>query len=214
MLDKASGAAYPGNEIESVEKARHGSERVEKQHTDRIGSYRVEKQHADRIGSDRIVRGSETDIERLGSNQRVPYSLDRIERGLSYFSPHSRSLAFFGWIAHMYVCMRMGCAPLNMVVVLAAALAVLAVSGAPQSHLVEELPGQEGGVDFRQYAGYITVDASAGRALFYYFVTTPDSAQNNHNHEKITDTLNHHHHHHHHSGSDPHTPLALWLNGG
>ena len=90
--------------------------------------------------------------------------------------------------------MGMGSAPL-MVLVLAAALAVLAVSGAPQSHLVEELPGQEGSVDFRQYAGYITVDSSAGRALFYYFVTTPDDAHNN---DKITDTANHHHHHHYH----------------
>ncbi|XP_062215454.1 serine carboxypeptidase 1-like isoform X3 [Phragmites australis] len=50
------------------------------------------------------------------------------------------------------------------------------------------MPGQTEVVEFDQYAGYVTVDAKAGRALFYYFVETPQ------------DPLN--------------KPLVLWLNGG
>ncbi|CAK9185850.1 unnamed protein product [Ilex paraguariensis] len=53
---------------------------------------------------------------------------------------------------------------------------------------IDALPGQPEGVDFDQYAGYVTVDPTAGRALFYYFVESP-----------------------HNSSSKP---LVLWLNGG
>ncbi|CAN4092757.1 unnamed protein product [Withania somnifera] len=53
---------------------------------------------------------------------------------------------------------------------------------------IENLPGEQEGVDFKQYSGYVTVDPIAGRALFYYFVESPqDSASK---------------------------PLVLWLNGG
>lgn len=53
---------------------------------------------------------------------------------------------------------------------------------------IEALPGQPQGVDFDQYAGYVTVDPEAGRALFYYFVESPLISSTN--------------------------PLVLWLNGG
>ncbi|XP_015972453.1 serine carboxypeptidase 1 isoform X1 [Arachis duranensis] len=53
---------------------------------------------------------------------------------------------------------------------------------------VEGLPGQPEGVDFDQYAGYITLDANKGKALFYYFVESPQNSSTN--------------------------PLLLWLNGG
>ncbi|KAK9748330.1 hypothetical protein RND81_02G050200 [Saponaria officinalis] len=50
------------------------------------------------------------------------------------------------------------------------------------------LPGQHFDVDFEQFGGYVTVDAHAGRALFYY----------------LTEACN-----------DPSKkPLVLWLNGG
>jgi serine carboxypeptidase-like clade 2 len=53
---------------------------------------------------------------------------------------------------------------------------------------IAALPGQPEGVDFAQYGGYVTVNASNGRALFYYFVeATGDAAAK---------------------------PLLLWLNGG
>ncbi|XP_072054538.1 serine carboxypeptidase 1-like isoform X4 [Arachis hypogaea] len=48
--------------------------------------------------------------------------------------------------------------------------------------------GQPEGVDFDQYAGYITLDANKGKALFYYFVESPQNSSTN--------------------------PLLLWLNGG
>jgi hypothetical protein len=43
--------------------------------------------------------------------------------------------------------------------------------GPPQEadYLPQGLPGQPTGFKFRQYSGYVTVDAKAGRALFYYF---------------------------------------------
>jgi len=53
---------------------------------------------------------------------------------------------------------------------------------------ITALPGQPEGVDFDQYAGYVTVDEENGRALFYYFVEAPQDASTK--------------------------PLLLWLNGG
>jgi serine carboxypeptidase-like clade 2 len=49
------------------------------------------------------------------------------------------------------------------------------------------LPGQPK-VEFSQYGGYVTVDKSAGRALYYYFVEAQHSEES--------------------------SPLLLWLNGG
>lgn len=53
--------------------------------------------------------------------------------------------------------------------------------------LVTNLPGQPQ-VDFRHYAGYVTVDETNGRALFYWFYEAASRPE-----EK---------------------PLVLWLNGG
>ncbi|RWW33529.1 hypothetical protein GW17_00001747, partial [Ensete ventricosum] len=52
---------------------------------------------------------------------------------------------------------------------------------------IARLPGQPP-VDFAQYSGYVTVDARAGRALFYWLVEASPAAQP--------------------------APLVLWLNGG
>ncbi|GKV49927.1 hypothetical protein SLEP1_g56649 [Rubroshorea leprosula] len=60
--------------------------------------------------------------------------------------------------------------------------------GSMDGDRVGALPGQPNGVDFNQYAGYVTVDPTAGRALFYYFVESPENSSTN--------------------------PLVLWLNGG
>ncbi|EPS60190.1 hypothetical protein M569_14612, partial [Genlisea aurea] len=69
----------------------------------------------------------------------------------------------------------------------AAAVVVGFVGGFPAGDLVRNLPGQPP-VKFRQYAGYVDVDAIKGRSLFYYFVEAAE---------------------------DPHRkPLTLWLNGG
>ncbi|KAL5658507.1 hypothetical protein ACJX0J_031670, partial [Zea mays] len=68
-------------------------------------------------------------------------------------------------------------------------------SGSEQSALMKAgdkiaaLPGQpDGGVDFDQYSGYVTVDEKNGRALFYYLAEAPRGAASK--------------------------PLLLWLNGG
>ncbi|XP_031273423.1 serine carboxypeptidase II-3-like [Pistacia vera] len=58
----------------------------------------------------------------------------------------------------------------------------------PPTYRTEKVTGQPQGVDFDQYAGYVTVDPKAGRALFYYFVESPHNSSTN--------------------------PLVLWLNGG
>ncbi|KAM0860001.1 hypothetical protein ACQ4PT_046819 [Festuca glaucescens] len=71
---------------------------------------------------------------------------------------------------------------------------VPAEAGRKEADRVEALPGQPGGVDFAQYAGYVTVDAAAGRALFYYLAEAVGGNG---------------------SGSWPKSkPLLLWLNGG
>ncbi|XP_038702804.1 serine carboxypeptidase 1-like isoform X1 [Tripterygium wilfordii] len=60
--------------------------------------------------------------------------------------------------------------------------------GLKDADKIDALPGQPDGVDFNQYAGYITIDPKAGRSLFYYFVESPQNSSTN--------------------------PLVLWLNGG
>lgn len=60
--------------------------------------------------------------------------------------------------------------------------------GMMQSDKINALPGQPEGVDFDQYAGYVTVDPIADRALFYYFVESPRNSSDK--------------------------PLVLWLNEG
>ena len=60
--------------------------------------------------------------------------------------------------------------------------------GMAQHDKISTLPGQPAGVDFDQYSGYVTVNSSAGRALFYYFVESPADSSTK--------------------------PLVLWLNGG
>jgi len=62
------------------------------------------------------------------------------------------------------------------------------VEGADPSHRVDSLPGQPA-VRFEQYAGYVTVHAGNGRALFYWFVQA-DS--------KKASSL----------------PISFWFNGG
>ncbi|KAJ4822923.1 hypothetical protein Tsubulata_048763 [Turnera subulata] len=60
--------------------------------------------------------------------------------------------------------------------------------GLMEADKIGSLPGQPDGVDFDQYAGYVTVDPKNGRALFYYFVESPQDSSSK--------------------------PLVLWLNGG
>ena len=64
------------------------------------------------------------------------------------------------------------------------------VAGRKEDDRVDRLPGQPEGVDFAQYAGYVTVDAAAGRALFYYLAEAAGNV------------------------SAASRPLLLWLNGG
>ncbi len=47
--------------------------------------------------------------------------------------------------------------------------AMLLIKGEDASDFVERLPGQPA-VKYKQYAGYVTVNATQGRALFYWFV--------------------------------------------
>ncbi|KQK14883.1 serine carboxypeptidase II-3 [Brachypodium distachyon] len=72
-----------------------------------------------------------------------------------------------------------------------------AAVGSKEADRVEKLPGQpaaagDGGSEFAQYAGYVTVDAAAGRALFYYLAEAIGTG----------------------NGSSNSKPLLLWLNGG
>ncbi|KAH9321476.1 hypothetical protein KI387_016115, partial [Taxus chinensis] len=57
-----------------------------------------------------------------------------------------------------------------------------------EDDLITALPGQPRDVAFRQYSGYVTVDAKTGRSLFYYLA---EAAQ-----------------------APSHKSLILWLNGG
>eukprot|EP01116_Phalansterium_solitarium_P022258 TRINITY_DN7286_c0_g1_i1.p1 TRINITY_DN7286_c0_g1~~TRINITY_DN7286_c0_g1_i1.p1 ORF type:complete len:448 (+),score=153.04 TRINITY_DN7286_c0_g1_i1:166-1509(+) len=64
----------------------------------------------------------------------------------------------------------------------------LALVGATAGKLITNLPGLDHAINFKQYADYVTVDATSQRNLFYWFVE---------------------------SQNDPSTdPLVLWMNGG
>jgi hypothetical protein len=71
----------------------------------------------------------------------------------------------------------------------AAAAAGAQGGGGGVADLVTSLPGQPAGVEFKQYAGYVTVSEAHGRALFYWFVEAD---------HKDAASL----------------PVALWFNGG
>lgn len=61
-------------------------------------------------------------------------------------------------------------------------------NGLMKADKITTLPGQPDGVDFDQYAGYVTVDPAHDKALFYYFAESPKNSSLK--------------------------PLVLWLNGG
>jgi len=69
-----------------------------------------------------------------------------------------------------------------------ALIAVEAISMANHPHRIDSLPGLNVSISFRQYSGYITVDAKANRRLFYWFVESQNDPAND--------------------------PVVLWLNGG
>lgn len=69
-----------------------------------------------------------------------------------------------------------------------AALSFAIVHSAPESAIVTKVPGFDGTLPSKHYAGYVTVDEIHGRKLYYYLVVSERNAS--------TD------------------PLVLWLNGG
>ena len=64
---------------------------------------------------------------------------------------------------------------------------ILPQKGMKEKDRIERLPGQPH-VGFSQYGGYVTIDESKGKALYYYFAEAPLSKKS--------------------------LPLLLWLNGG
>ncbi|KAK7286666.1 hypothetical protein RJT34_21829 [Clitoria ternatea] len=73
------------------------------------------------------------------------------------------------------------------IVIIVLTQTLIVVSSVPEADKISSLPGQPQ-VIFQQYSGYITVDESQQRALFYYFVEAEQDPASK--------------------------PLVLWLNGG
>ncbi|KAL9244156.1 hypothetical protein vseg_017961 [Gypsophila vaccaria] len=67
-------------------------------------------------------------------------------------------------------------------------VSIVKQTSAKATDKIQRFPGQYFDVDFDQYGGYVTVDAQAGRALYYYLTEACDSPSTK--------------------------PLVLWLNGG
>ncbi|XP_073222805.1 serine carboxypeptidase-like 20 [Cicer arietinum] len=67
-------------------------------------------------------------------------------------------------------------------------LTFVLTQSAPQDSLVTNLPGFNGSLNSNHYAGYVTVDESHGRNLYYYFVESESNPSKD--------------------------PVVLWLNGG
>lgn len=59
-----------------------------------------------------------------------------------------------------------------------------------EKDMIKYLPGQPANVEFNQYSGYVTVNQTAGRALFYWLTEAPTNKESELK------------------------PLVLWLNGG
>jgi len=76
------------------------------------------------------------------------------------------------------------------VLLLALLLTVSALVSLPKVHSAEikDLPGLNSTINFKQYSGYLTVDAKNARRLFYWFVES--------------------------QGTPSQDPVVLWLNGG
>ncbi|PIA46394.1 hypothetical protein AQUCO_01500136v1, partial [Aquilegia coerulea] len=51
--------------------------------------------------------------------------------------------------------------------------------GLMEADKIDAMPGQPQGVNFDQYSGYVTVDPTAGRALFYYLAESPENSSTN-----------------------------------
>ncbi|XP_061350302.1 serine carboxypeptidase-like 20 [Gastrolobium bilobum] len=67
-------------------------------------------------------------------------------------------------------------------------LSFVLTQSAPEKSLITNVPGFNGTLPSRHYAGYVTVDESHGRDLYYYFVVS--------------------------EGKPSKDPVVLWLNGG
>ena len=78
-------------------------------------------------------------------------------------------------------------APVLIAVLLALVCRRAATASSYGADRIERLPGQPA-VDFPMYSGYVTVEETAGRALFYWLQEVPPEAQP--------------------------APLVMWLNGG
>ncbi|KAI4354160.1 hypothetical protein L6164_003053 [Bauhinia variegata] len=67
-------------------------------------------------------------------------------------------------------------------------LSFVIIQSAPESALITQIPGFDGSFPSKHYAGYVTVDESHGRNLYYYFVVSESKPSQD--------------------------PVVLWLNGG
>ncbi|GMH20845.1 hypothetical protein Nepgr_022687 [Nepenthes gracilis] len=67
-------------------------------------------------------------------------------------------------------------------------LSLVFSQSAPQTALVTQVPGFNGTLPSKQYAGYVTIDESHGKELYYYFVESERNPSED--------------------------PVVLWLNGG
>jgi hypothetical protein len=85
-------------------------------------------------------------------------------------------------------CLLIAITTLALCLLLLSPAAVQQAHGAPEHALITSIPGFVAPFPSKHYAGYVTVNASHGRSLYYYFVE---------------------------SESNPATdPVVLWLNGG
>ncbi|KAM3373852.1 serine carboxypeptidase-like 20 [Capsicum galapagoense] len=76
----------------------------------------------------------------------------------------------------------------NIVLISFLVFVLLVTEAAPQSALVTELPGFNGTFQSKHYAGYVNIDESHGKKMYYYFVESERNPSKD--------------------------PVVLWLNGG
>ncbi|CAI8608252.1 unnamed protein product [Vicia faba] len=84
--------------------------------------------------------------------------------------------------------MKTTCSSVCLALLLQFYLSIVVTNSAPESAIVTQIPGFNGTIPSKHYAGYVTVDENHGRSLYYYFVES--------------------------QGNPSQDPVVLWLNGG
>lgn len=77
---------------------------------------------------------------------------------------------------------------IHLILLICLSFTILLTQSAPQDAIVTHVPGFDGTLPSKHYAGYVTIDENHGKKLYYYYVLSERNPSQD--------------------------PVVLWLNGG